>query len=66
MYFFEFVYVVDAIDGFLYIEPFLHSWDEAYMTVVNGCLDVFLNLARILLNILASMFITEIGLLLFL
>ena len=26
---FEFVYVVDYIDGFLYIEPFLHPWDDS-------------------------------------
>jgi hypothetical protein len=35
---------VDYIDGFLYIEPMLHSWDEAYLFVVNDCFDVFLDL----------------------
>ena len=35
---------MDYIDGFLYIEPMLHSWDEAYLFVVNDCFDVFLDL----------------------
>jgi hypothetical protein len=38
--FFETVYVVDYIDGFLYTEPSLHPWDEAYLIVVNDCFDV--------------------------
>jgi hypothetical protein len=31
MWFFsnDFVYVVNYIDGFIYIETFLHPWDEA-------------------------------------
>jgi hypothetical protein len=28
---FEFVYIVDYVDGFLYIKPSLHPWDEAYL-----------------------------------
>ena len=43
MWFFEFVYVVDYIDGFLYIEPSLHPWDEAYLIMVNNGFDVFLD-----------------------
>jgi hypothetical protein len=42
-FFFEFVYVVDYIDGFPYIEPSLHPWDEAYFIVVNDRFDVFLD-----------------------
>jgi hypothetical protein len=41
---FEFVYIVDYVDGFLYIEPSLHPWHEAYLIVVNDRFDVFLNL----------------------
>ena len=41
-FFFEFVYVVDCIDGFPYIEPFLHPWDEAYLIMEDDCFDVFL------------------------
>jgi hypothetical protein len=28
---------------FLYVEPRLHSWDEAYLAVVNNLFDVLLN-----------------------
>jgi hypothetical protein len=42
-FFFEFVYVVDYIDGFLYIEPSLHPWDEAYLIVVKDHFDVLLD-----------------------
>jgi hypothetical protein len=44
--FFEFVYVVGYIDGFPYIEPSLHPWDEAYLTVVNDSFDVFLDIVE--------------------
>ena len=39
---FDFVYVVDYIDGFPYIESSLHFWDEAYLIMVNY-FDVFLD-----------------------
>ena len=39
-----FVYVVDYIDGFPYIEPSLHPSDKAYWTVLNDHFDVFLDL----------------------
>jgi hypothetical protein len=65
-FFFEFAYIVDYTDGFLYIEPSLHPWDEAYLTVMNDCFSVFLDsVARILLSIFALIFIREIGLKLF-
>ena len=40
---FEFVYIEDYIDGFPYIEPFLNSWDKAYLTIMDDCFDVFLD-----------------------
>jgi hypothetical protein len=40
---FEFIYIVDYIDGFLYIKPSLHPWNEAYLTMMNDCFDVFLD-----------------------
>ena len=40
---FEFVYIVDYIDGFLYIEPSLYPWDEAYLIMMDDCLDVYLD-----------------------
>jgi hypothetical protein len=30
-----FVYIVDYIDGFPYIEQSLHPWDETYLIVMN-------------------------------
>jgi hypothetical protein len=54
---------VDYIDGFPYIETSLHLWDEAYLMMVKEFFDVFLDLVlRILSNIFASVFISEIGL----
>ena len=32
---FEFVYIVDHVDGFLDSEPSLDPWDEAYVIMVN-------------------------------
>ena len=40
---FEFVYIVDYIDGFLYIKPFLHPWDETYLVRMDDRFDVFLD-----------------------
>ena len=40
---FEFVYVMNYIDGFLYIEPPHHSWDKACLILVDDQFDVFLN-----------------------
>jgi hypothetical protein len=55
---FEFVYVVDYIDGFPYIKPSLHPWNEAYLIMMCS----WICLVRILLSIFASIFIREIGL----
>jgi hypothetical protein len=33
---------MDFVDVFLYVEPFLHSWDEAYFTMMDNHFDVFL------------------------
>ena len=43
-FFFEFVYVMEYIDGFSYIEPSLNPWDEAYLIVVNYLFYVFWDL----------------------
>jgi hypothetical protein len=40
---FEFVYIVDYVDGFLYIIPSLHPWDEAYLVMMDDHFDVFLD-----------------------
>ena len=60
---FEFVYIVEYVDGFPYIKPSLHCWDQAYLIMMDDHFDVFLDwFVRILLNIFASIFIMEIGL----
>jgi hypothetical protein len=43
VFFFEFVYVVDYVDGFPYIEPSLHPWDETYLIMMDDHFDVFLD-----------------------
>ena len=40
---FEFVYIMDYIDGFPYIKPSLHPWDEAYLIMMDDHFDVFLD-----------------------
>ena len=44
LFFFDFVYIEEYIDIFLYIEPLLHPWDEAYMIMMDDHFDVFLDL----------------------
>jgi hypothetical protein len=34
---------VDYIDGFPYIEPSLHPWDEAYAIMMDDHFDLFLD-----------------------
>ena len=43
-FYFQSVYMVDYIDGFSYIEPSLHPWDEAYLILMDDVFDVFLDL----------------------
>jgi hypothetical protein len=40
---FEFVYIVDYVDGFPYIGSSLHPWNEAYLIMMNVAFDMFLN-----------------------
>jgi hypothetical protein len=40
---FQFVYIGDYIDGFTYIKPSLHPWNEPYLVRMNECFDVFLD-----------------------
>jgi hypothetical protein len=62
-FFFEFVYVVDYIDGFPFTEPCLHPWDDAYLIVVNDHFDVFLDsVCQTFIEFFALMLIREIGL----
>jgi hypothetical protein len=43
VFFFKFVYIVDYVDRFPYIEPSLHPWDEAYLPMMDDHFDVFLD-----------------------
>jgi hypothetical protein len=40
---FEFVYILDYVDGFSYIEPSLHPWNETYLVRMDDCFNVFLD-----------------------
>jgi hypothetical protein len=42
-FYFEFVYIVDYIDGFPYVELSMHAWDEAYLIMMDDLFDVFLD-----------------------
>ena len=51
----EFVYIADYVDGFPYIKPSLHPWNEAYLVMVMIILMCsWIRLAEILLSIFAS------------
>ena len=63
---FEFVYIMDYIDGFPYIKPSLHPWNETYLVRVVDCFDVFLDsVSKNFIEYFASIFIWEIGLKIF-
>jgi len=38
---FEFVYIVDYIDGFPYVDPSMHPWGEAYLIIMSDNFDMF-------------------------
>ena len=58
-----FVHILDYVDGFLYIKPSLHPWDEAYSVMMDDHFDVFLHsVFEDFLSSFASIFISEIGL----
>ena len=40
---FEFVYIVDYVDGFPYIKRSVHPWDEVYLVMMDDPFDVFLD-----------------------
>ena len=41
---FEYVYIVDYVNGFPYIKQYLNHWDEAYLVIMDDHFDVFLDL----------------------
>jgi hypothetical protein len=46
--FFEFVYIVNYIDRFSYIEPSQDPWDESYLIMVNDFFELILYPATLL------------------
>ena len=62
-FFFQFIYMMDYIDRFAYVELALHHWDEAHLIIMDDFSNVFLDsVCSILFRIFASMFMSEIGL----
>jgi hypothetical protein len=59
---FEFVYIVDYVDGFPYNKSSLHPWNEIFLVRMDDCFDVFFNSVSENFIIFASIFIREIGL----
>jgi hypothetical protein len=52
--------MLDYIDSFLYIEPPLHPWDEAYLIKVDDVFDVFMDLVcEYFMKYFAFLFIRE-------
>jgi hypothetical protein len=65
-FFFEFVYIVDYINVFMYIEQSLHPWDKAYLVMLDDHFECsWIQFARILLSNFRLLFIREIGLKIF-
>ena len=57
------VYVTDYIYRFVYVEPALYPWYEAYLIMMDKLFDVLLHLVcRNFIEDFASMFIMDIGL----
>ena len=56
---FQFVNVVYYIDLFVDIEEFLHPWDKAWSWCMIFLMCCWIPIARILLRIFVSMFISE-------
>ena len=42
-FFFQFVYMVDYVDGFSYIELSLHPKEDAYLVLMDDVFNVFLD-----------------------
>jgi hypothetical protein len=59
---FGFLYILYYVDGFPYINPSLHPWDEAYLVMMDDRFDVFLDSVCKDFIIFTLIFIREIGL----
>ena len=61
---FEFVYMVDYIDGFPYVKPSLHARDEAYLITVNDRFDEFCMMSLQALLLAFKVFVEKSGVIL--
>ena len=43
VFIFQFIYIVDNIGTFSYVEPLLHLWNEADLIMLDDGSDVFLD-----------------------
>ena len=43
---FEFVYIMDYVDGLPYIKPSLYPWYKTYLVRMNEIFNVFLDMIR--------------------
>ena len=43
---FEFVYIMDYVDGLPYIKPSLYTWYKTYLVRLNEIFNVFLDMIR--------------------
>ena len=60
---FEFVYILDYVDGFPYIETSLHPWDDTYLVRMDDCFDVFFDsVSKNFIEDFCIIFINEISL----
>ena len=59
---FQFVNVVYHIDSFVAIKESLHPWHKAHLVMMYDLICCWILIARILLRIFVSMFISVIGL----
>ena len=60
---FEFVYIMDYIDGFSYIKPSLHSWNKTYLVRMYDRFNMFLDsVSKNFIEYFALIFVREIGL----
>ena len=41
VFIFQFIYMVDHVDRFLYVKPYLHLWNEADLVMVDDFSDMF-------------------------
>ena len=61
LFVFEFVYIIDYIDGFPNIKPSLHPWNKTHLVRIDDCFNLFLDLfSENFIEYFASIFIREI------